>query len=53
MELHSAPDGHQFILFGLLANQRLVEQGRIYPNYQPVVDNFYNPANVEFVPAAS
>jgi hypothetical protein len=53
MELHTAPDGHQFILFGLLANQRLVEQGRLDRNYQPVIDNFYNPANVEFAPAAS
>ncbi len=49
MELHSGPDGRKYILFGLLSNQRLVEQGRLYPNHGPVSANPYNPANSEFV----
>ena len=49
MELHTAPDGHKFIMFGLLANQRLVEEGRLTEGYQPNADNYYNPANFEFV----
>ena len=49
MELHTAPDGHKFILFGLLANQRLVEQGRLTKGYQPEADDYYNPANFEFI----
>jgi hypothetical protein len=50
MELHTAKDGHQFILFGLLANQRLVQEGRLTQNYQPQADDYYNPANFEFSP---
>ncbi len=51
MELHTASDGRQFILFGLLSNQRLVEQGRLLQSYQPILDSYYNPANVEFAAA--
>ncbi|MBN9388223.1 MAG: cellulase family glycosylhydrolase [Chloroflexi bacterium] len=49
MELHTAPDGHQFVLFGLLANQRLVQEGRLAPSYQPNSNDYYNPANFEFI----
>ncbi len=49
MELHTRPDGSRFILFGLLSNQRLVEQGRLDKNYQPVFSNSYNPANFQFL----
>jgi hypothetical protein len=49
MELHTTSDGRQIVLFGLLSNQRLTEQGRLDQNYQPVAGNLYNPANVEFV----
>lgn len=49
MELHTAPDGRQFILFGLLANERMVERGWLREDFWPATDNFYSPANFEFV----
>lgn len=52
MELHTAPDGHKFVLFGLLANQRLVEEGRLTAGFQPTAGDYYNPANFEFVVTA-
>ncbi|HEX2913639.1 MAG TPA: beta-galactosidase [Chloroflexia bacterium] len=48
MELHIAPDGRQFVLFGLLSDQRLFTQGRLDQNNQPVQTDYYNPANFEF-----
>jgi hypothetical protein len=50
MELHITADGRQFVLFGLLANQRLVHSGRLAANYQPRLEDYYNPANFEFSP---
>ncbi len=50
MELHTAKDGRRFVLFGLLANQLLVQEGRLLQNYQPRLDDYYNPANFEFSP---
>ncbi len=49
MELHTGPDGRQYVLFGLLANQRLAGQGRLLATYQPDLTNPYNPANFEFL----
>lgn len=48
LELHTGRDGRQFVLFGLLSNERLVAQKRLLPNFQPVLDDSYNPANFEF-----
>ncbi len=50
MELQTAKDGRRFVLFGLLANQLLVQEGRLLQNYQPRLDDYYNPANFEFSP---
>ena len=49
LELHTGPDGQPLVLLTLLGNQRLAEQGRLDLNYQPYQQNYYNPANYEFL----
>lgn len=49
MELQSQPDGQLLVLLTLLGNQRLVEQERLFSNYQPNQSNYYNPANFELL----